>query len=234
MAKSGFKIVAKSAPGAPWDPTIGDIPPDPPNAPWVSGTLPTPADIIFAARAVWALRAGDLDEHAQALFDRAGPWLDHWRANRSAAETMSLAGIEVPDRAADVTPDMTPETALLAIAAAHRAIAGCSKLWWAIAQELAGESVLSIGLARVETLVVQTEALRGESADRRDRRETRDGRILTRAKELIAAGTSRRHLYKRLSAERWPDARQPDGDGVLLSVRTIRRICERFAHEGLL
>lgn len=152
-----------------WHPLDGETPPDPPDAPWHFEPGDSPAEIIHAMRDVWHLATGGTPEHAQALFDRAGQWLDAWMDDRASATILERAGIRVnahklPDtwrvyRARAESPgiddenvddlppadvveapaDTVAQTAILAIYAAHQAIVTGRRALWGIALELRRE-----------------------------------------------------------------------------------------------
>lgn len=128
-----------------WHPLDGDIPPDPPGAPWQSEPGDSPAAIITSMRKVWQLAKGGTPEHAQALFEKAGPWLDYWRQHRVTADQLDLAGIRVHEMPPADAPDnaVAPGMAILAIYAAHQAILTGRRAMWVIAIELSRESRLT-------------------------------------------------------------------------------------------
>lgn len=95
-----------------WHPLSGEIPPDPPDAPWHFEAGDPPAEIIRRMRDVWALRKGGSPEYAQALFANAGTWLDRIQdaraeaiSFRSISRALSRVGIRVN---ADARPDTWP------------------------------------------------------------------------------------------------------------------------------
>jgi len=123
-----------------WHPLDGEIPPDPPDALWRFDPDDLPAQIIHAMREVWHLAKGGTPEHAQALFDKAGQWLDYWQQARASAYDLDRAGIHLHEAPKARTPDgAVAQTAILAIYAAHQAIITGRRALWAIALELRRE-----------------------------------------------------------------------------------------------
>jgi hypothetical protein len=101
-----------------WNPLTGDIPPDPPGAPWQSMLGDPPSKIIGGMRKVWRLIDGGTPEHAQALFDRAGAWIDYWLAAREAGGANTRAGVRsAPGPDSEIAP-----TVILVIYAARQAV----------------------------------------------------------------------------------------------------------------
>ncbi len=101
-----------------WNPLTGDIPPDPPGAPWKSRLGDPPSKIIRDMRKVWRLIDGGTPEHAQALFDGAGAWIDYWLAAREAGGANTRAGVRsAPGPDSEIAP-----TVILAIYAARQAV----------------------------------------------------------------------------------------------------------------
>lgn len=213
------------APAAPaWDPIHGLIPPDPPSAAWAANDEDAPASIIENMRHLWALRAGPLAEHAQALLDRAGPWLDYWRANRAAAELNATAGFSDPSVTYEPSRDTSnePAMAILAIAAAHRALCTGSRDAWMLAIEIADRATGRLGKSRARTAAGQLGNLRSAISQRSADKEKRDKEVMAAAERMRKANVKPHHIPKELAKMEWINART--GRKERLSVTQIRRI----------
>lgn len=213
-----------------WHPLSGEIPPDPPDAPWQLEAGDPPAEIIRRMRDIWTLRKGGSPEYAQALFANAGEWLDRFQDARADSRALSRAGIRVnvharPDTWAAAPPESeTAQTAILAIHAAHRAILTGWRDSWALAMELAGAAQKSFSDRMIPARADRRGEMNSANAERSRAREAADDEILEKARELLAGGTNRRNLASMLARTKWPDALNPQSrERVPLSADYIRR-----------
>lgn len=233
-----------------WHPLSGEIPLDPPDAPWHFEAGDPPAEIIRRMRNVWTLRKGGSPEYAQALFANAGTWLDRLQDARADSRALSRAGIRVnaharPDtwptylaraeggietriktriKAAALSKSETVQTAILAIYAAHQAILTGWRDSWALAMELSAAAQKSFSDRVIPARADRRREINSANAERSRAREAADAEILKKARELLAGGTNRRDLASKLAQMKWPGSQDPQSrERVRLSADYIRR-----------
>lgn len=202
-------------------------------------------------RDVWALRKGGSPEYAQALFEKAGEWLDCWQDARADSRALSRAGVRVHAHArrdtwrshlaraeggieTGIKADALPEgeitqTAILAIYAAHQAILTGWRDSWALAMELSAAAQKSFGDRVIPARVESNKRLNGANAERSLAGKARDAEMLAKARELLERGTNRRALASILARQKWPDALNPRSEAkVMLTTDQVRRLLKRL------
>lgn len=123
-----------------WNPLTGEIPPDPPRVPWHSRLGDPPSKIIARMREVWDLVDAGTPEYAQALFNKAGAWIDYWLTARDAGGANIRAGVRsTPSPDSEIAPAV-----VFAIYAARQAVLSGRYDLLAFAREY-GEQVASVG-----------------------------------------------------------------------------------------
>lgn len=201
-----------------WHPLSGEIPPDPPRAPWRVDNVDSPAEIIARMRDLWALRNGGSPKHAQDLFENAGQWLDYWRAARADSEALIRAGIFVNDHAQDQAAiDVVPEgaiaqTAILSIHAAHQAILTGRRDLWGLAIELSAAAQKSISDRAIPARAAAKEKLNAANSDRSSVATGRNAEILEEARKLIDKGVKPSNLAPPLTRMKWRNAKNPESE----------------------
>lgn len=216
-----------------WKPLDGEIPPDPPDAPWRFEPGDSPAQIIHAMREVWHLAKGGTPEHAQALFDVAGQWLDYWRQARASADDLDRAGIHLPESPNGRIPDgAVAPTAILAIYAAHQAILTGRRALLGIARELASAALLQRGAAAAHAAAEGKKRLARANDKRSNASKDRDRDLKEAALEQLAKKKKRHQLASILARREWPDARNPQSaTKVRLTADHIRGLLQDLLDE---
>lgn len=221
-----------------WHPLSGEIPPDPPDAPWHFEAGDPPAEIIRRMRDVWALRKGGSPEYAEGLFANAGEWLDRFQDARADSRALSRAGIRIDTRikthikTAALQKTETAQTAILAIYAAHQAILTGWRDSWALALELSAAAQKSFSDRMIPARAGRMGRTNSANAERSRAREAADDEILEKARELLDGGTNRRNLASKLARMKWPGSQDPQSrERVRLSADYIRRRLRQLLDE---
>ncbi len=223
-----------------WHPLSGEIPPDPPRAPWRVDNVDSPAEIIARMRDLWALRNGGSPKHAQDLFENAGQWMDYWRAARADSEALIRAGIFVNDHAQDQAAiDVVPEgaiaqTAILSIHAAHQAILTGRRDLWGLAIELAAAAQKPISDRAIPARAEAKENLSAANSDRSSVAKERDVEILEEIRKRIEKGVKPHNLASILARKKWRNAGNKKSESiepVLLSRNHIQAILKTLKAE---
>ncbi len=244
-----------------WHPLTGKIPADPPRAPWHYEAGDPPAEIIARMRDLWALRNGGSPKHARDLFEKAGQWLDYWRAARAGSDELDRAGVRGSPSArtdtwrsylarADGGPDGdtlpagaevdappgddVPLLAILAIYAAHQAILTGRRAFWGLGIELAAAAQKPISDRAIPARAEAKENLSAANSDRSSVAKERDVEMLEEIRKRIEKGVKPHNLASILARKKWRNAgnkKSESTEPVLLSRNHIQAILKTLKAE---